>query len=188
MLDDQSNLWNMLADPSPDAASSDSSDPITAHIDRTWQGVEESAIDDIRHMNMRERYPAVEQMCKARFKVRVVKWRASQSGCAWQVMYRDGTTANLIASPRPRGPISAGIFLHEIGHHAIGFKVFRPRCLEEYVAWQWSLDAMRRFNLNITPKLHHRVDLSLRYAIAKAQRRGLKRMPAVLLPFMRPAV
>ena len=188
MLDDAANLWNMLADPAPAAESPDARDPITAHIERTWQGVEKAAIAAMGAMPMRQRYPAVEQLCKSRFEVRVIKWRTSQSGCAWQVMYRDGTTANLIASPRPRGPISTGIFLHEIGHHAIGFKVFRPRCLEEYVAWQWSLDAMRRFNLNITPKLHHRVDLSLRYAIAKAQRRGLKRMPAVLLPFMRPAV
>ena len=61
--------------------------------------------------------------------VGVRKWRSSMSGVAWQVTYRDGTVARLIESPRPRGPVSAAIFLHEIGHHAIGLGRFRPRCL-----------------------------------------------------------
>ena len=40
--------------------------------------------------------------------------------------------------------MSAAIFCHEIGHHAIGFTRYKPRCLEEYHAWAWSFAEMER--------------------------------------------
>ncbi|UCD75693.1 MAG: hypothetical protein JSV91_02025, partial [Phycisphaerales bacterium] len=105
------------------------------------------------------------------------------SGCAWTVHYTDGTVSRLIESPYPRGPVSCAIFLHEVGHHALGLRRFNPRCLEEYHAWQWALQVMRERKLNVTAAVEKRMAESLRYALAKARRRGLKRIPAELAPF-----
>ncbi len=133
--------------------------------------------------SMLDRYDRMVQVMLARYNVRVRKWRSSSSGCAWQVIYRDGTVANLIESPRPRGPLSAAIFLHEIGHHAIGLDVYKPRCLEEYHAWMFALTAMKEHDLNITDAVHDRVRRSLKYAVAKAKRRGIRSLPPELLEF-----
>ena len=76
------------------------------------------------------------------------------------------------------------IFLHEIGHHAIGFDVYKPRCLEEFHAWRWSLQAMEAHGLPISDRVRFRVASSLHYAIAKATRRGIKALPAELVPYM----
>jgi hypothetical protein len=135
-------------------------------------------------VSMEAKYEAMTREMLARYNVRVRKWRTSMSGIAWYVTYRDGHVQRLIESPRPRGPMSAAIFLHEIGHHAIGFNVYKPRCLEEYHAWQFSLREMERLGLNITESVHRRVDRSLRYAVAKAQRRGIREVPAELLPYL----
>ena len=123
------------------------------------------------------RYLRMEREMLARHAVRVRKWRSGSSGVAWQVVYRDGSTSRLIEAPRPRGPVSAAIFLHEIGHHAIGFATYKPRCLEEYHAWRFALDEMERWGLSITPRVRARVRDSLKYAIDKAQRRGLRQVP-----------
>ena len=136
---------------------------------------------------MQAKYDLAVRECLDEFGVRVRKWRTSMSGVAWEVRYEDGRAARLIEAPRPRGPMSAAVFLHEIGHHAIGFGVHRPRCLEEYHAWAWSLAEMERRGLNVTPAVRKRMNDSLRYAVDKAQRRGLKRLPAELVPFTRPA-
>lgn len=134
--------------------------------------------------SMLARYDRMVQTMLARHNVRVRKWRSSSSGCAWQVLYRDGTVVNLIESPRPRGPLSAAIFLHEIGHHAIGLDVYKPRCLEEYHAWMFSLAAMKEHDLNITDAVHNRVRRSLKYAVGKAKRRGIKSLPPELHEFV----
>ncbi len=115
--------------------------------------------------------------------IRVRRWRSSTTGCAWQVHYRDGTTARLIEAPYPKGPVSCAVFLHEIGHHAIGFTRYKPRCLEEYMAWKWALDTMAQWGLNITPSVERRVQRSLKYAVIKAQRRGIKNLPEELLQY-----
>lgn len=133
--------------------------------------------------SMLARYDRMVQVMLARHSIRVRKWRTSSSGCAWQVIYRDGTVANLIESPRPRGPLSAAIFLHEIGHHAIGLDVYKPRCLEEYHAWMFALAAMKEHDLNITDAVHNRVRRSLKYAVGKAKRRGIKSLPPELHEF-----
>ena len=90
---------------------------------------------------MQLRYDGLVDEMKKIHGVRVVKWRSSTSGCAWQVQYADGTNARLIESPYPRGPMSCAVFMHEIGHHAIGFNRYRPRCLEEYHAWRGRVGA-----------------------------------------------
>jgi hypothetical protein len=133
---------------------------------------------------MEEKYEAVTRDMLAKYDIRVRKWRTSMSGIAWYVTYRDGRVQRLIESPKPKGPMSVAIFLHEVGHHAIGFNVYKPRCLEEYHAWQFSLREMERLGLNITPSVQRRVQRSLRYAVAKAQRRGIKQVPVELHSYL----
>lgn len=132
---------------------------------------------------MDQRYERITQEMLARFGVRVRRWRSSMSGMAWELRYGDGTRKRLIESPRPRGPMSMAVFLHEIGHHAIGFDRYKPRCLEEYHAWAWALATMRELGLNVTDGVEHRMRESLWYAVSKAQRRGLRVLPAELEPY-----
>src|SRR5215475_16043341 len=80
---------------------------------------------------------------KDRHDVRVRKWRRSMSGCAWRVYYHDGRAINWIESPRPRTPLSLAIFLHEVGHHVIGFDRHDLGCEEEYLAWKWAIETMK---------------------------------------------
>ncbi len=133
---------------------------------------------------MQQRYDALVGEMKKTHGVRVRKWRSSMTGCAWEMHYANGNISRLLESPYPKGPMSCAIFLHEIGHHAIGFRVYRPRCLEEYHAWKWSLNCMREKGFNVTANVEKRMADSLRYALDKALRRGLKRIPAELLPFL----
>lgn len=133
-----------------------------------------------------ERYDNMARELLARHGVRVRKWRTSMSGVAWQITYRDGTVSRLIEAPRPRGPMSAAVFCHEIGHHAIGFHRYKPRCLEEFHAWDWAIKEMERRGLNVTDRVRQRMHESLHYAIQKAARRGLRTLPRELEPFLPP--
>jgi len=135
---------------------------------------------------MRDRYERMTRETLSEHGVRVRRWRSAMSGCAWEVHYADGRVARLIEAPRPRGPMSAAVFLHEIGHHAIGFHRFRPRCLEEHHAWAWAIAEMQRRGLRVTPNVRRRMHDSLHYAVAKARRRGLRRLPVELTPYLRP--
>ncbi len=147
-----------------------------------------SAAAPSRAESAQETYDRVVQHMLTTHKIRVRRWRTAMSGVAWYVEYRDGTISRLLESPKPKGPMSMAIFLHEVGHHAIGFNRYKPRCLEEYHAWRWSLDAMEAQGLNITESVRYRMHLSLWYAVSKARRRGLKMLPVELAPFTeRPA-
>ena len=137
-----------------------------------------------RETPMQLRYEQITKQMLAEHGVRVRKWRTSMSGVAWQVTYKDGSVSKLIESPKPKGPMSAAVFLHEIGHHAIGFGTYKPRCLEEYYAWKFSIEKMEELGLNVTDRVHQRMHESLEYAVAKALRRGLKRVPEELLPYL----
>jgi hypothetical protein len=134
--------------------------------------------------SMRDKYARVTQESLETYGVRVCKWRTSMTGCAWEVYYHDGRTSRLIEAPCPKGPMSAAIFLHEIGHHAIGLGRYSPRCLEEYHAWMWSITEMQRQGLNVTEPVHRRMRESLEYALDKALRRGLKRIPLELETYL----
>jgi len=131
-----------------------------------------------------EHYDHVVRLMLAKYNIKVRKWRKSSSGVAYELLYRDGTIKRLIESPYPKGPMSMAIFLHEIGHHAIGFNVYKLRCLEEYHAWAFSIAAMEEHGLNITDSVRRRMHRSLHYAVAKASRRGLKTLPAELVPYL----
>ncbi len=136
---------------------------------------------------MSAKYERLTRELLAAHDVRVRKWRKSMSGIAWCVHYRGGKTVRLIEAPRPTGPMSAAVFCHEIGHHAIGFDVYKPRCLEEYHAWAWALGEMQRRGLNITDKVRERVRKSLEYAVAKSIRRGIKGLPPELAEYVQGA-
>lgn len=119
--------------------------------------------------------------CKHRIRVR--KWRKQMSGISWQVNYEDGRVIRWIEAPYPRTPISLAIFLHEVGHHVIGFDKYKHRCEEEYHVWRWTLDEMRRLGQEPDEKVLNRVNLSMQYAVGKALRRGIKRLPDSLQQF-----
>ena len=129
------------------------------------------------------RYDELVAEMKAEHGIRVNKWRGSTSGCAWEVTYRDGAVSRLIESPYPRGPMSCAVFMHEVGHHAIGLHRYRPRCLEEFHAWRWGLEEMTRRGFSVTDRVLARRDDALRYAVEKALRRGLRRLPVELAPW-----
>ncbi len=134
--------------------------------------------------SMQARYDVVVDQMLAKYEIRVRKWRSGMTGIAWYVTYKDGRQVRLIEAPKPKGPMSAAVFLHEIGHHAIGFNTYKPRCLEEYHAWAWSLAAMEEHGLNITDAVRHRMHLSLWYAVQKAKRRGIREVPPELTPYL----
>jgi hypothetical protein len=119
-----------------------------------------------------------------RHEIRVKKWRRNMSGCAWRTYYIDGRSTNWIESPQPRTPISLAIFLHEVGHHVIGFERYRKRCEEEYHVWNWALAEMQKLGISPDEKVRRRFELSMQYAVEKAMRRGIKDLPAPLAQFL----
>jgi hypothetical protein len=137
----------------------------------------------VKKQSQKDRYNEVAAEMLGKYDVRVRRWRKSMSGLAWQVEYRGGRIERLIESPEPRSPLSMAIFLHEIGHHAIGLAQHKPRCLEEYLAWKFSLEHMELLGLPVTDRVRTRVKRSLKYAVAKAQRRGLRVVPPELMPY-----
>ncbi|MBX4211156.1 hypothetical protein KW783_04280 [Candidatus Parcubacteria bacterium] len=104
------------------------------------------------------------------------------SGCAWGAT--DGHKKwNYIEAPVPRTDLSFAIFVHEIGHHVIGFSRFRLRCLEEFHVWNWAIDQMKLVGIEPTFRVTHRMNRSLEYAVHKALARGLKEVPQELLSY-----
>jgi hypothetical protein len=116
--------------------------------------------------------------------IRVRKYRKTMSGCAWRVTYSDGRAINWIEAPRPVSPISLAIFLHEVGHHVIGFDTYRRRCEEELAAWDWAIQTMRAHGIEPDDRVLRRYDLSMRYAVEKAVRRGIKQLAPDLHAFL----
>ena len=136
-----------------------------------------------RNKDRQDRFAPIVLLMKRRYGVRVRKWRRSMSGCAWRVTYGDGRAINWIESPRPRTALSLAIFLHEVGHHAIGFEAFKKRCEEEYHVWQWAIKQMRDLGIEPDERVKRRFELSMRYAVGKAERRGIKDLPEPLQQF-----
>jgi len=124
---------------------------------------------------------------KRRYDLRVKRWRKTMSGCAWQVYHADGRTVNWVEAPYPRTPISLAIFLHEVGHHVIGFEKYKKRCEEEYHAWVWAIAEMKKAGIQPDARVLRRFNLSIQYAVDKAVRRGIKTLPAALQPYARAA-
>lgn len=132
-------------------------------------------------------YDELANELQARYQIRVRRWRRTMSGCAWAVLYAGGTSVNWIESPVPRSPLSLAIFLHEIGHHQIGFYTFRRRCEEEHAAWQWAIREMRRLGIEPDTRVVGRVRRAMEYSVGKAMRRGLSIVPESLQQYARAA-
>ena len=128
-------------------------------------------------------YGGIVSQIKKRYGIRVKRWRTNMTGCAWQVRYRDGRVIRWIESPRPKSPISLAIFLHEVGHHVIGFEAYKRRCEEEYHAWRWAIETMRELGVEPDQRVLQRFELSMAYAVDKALRRGIKDLPEILTQF-----
>lgn len=105
--------------------------------------------------------------------VRVCHWRSNMSGIAWI-----GHPDRPIEAPHPKSPMSFAVLAHEVGHQALGR--VRPRWREEHLAWQFALDAMERLGVPVTDRVRQRYADSMRYALVKARRRGLKQIPEEL--------
>ena len=129
-------------------------------------------------------YAWIVERMKQQHDIRIRRWRRNMSGCAWSVYYHDGRQINWIESPFPKTPISLSIFLHEVGHHAIGFNRYRTRCQEEYHAWQWAIERMMQLGIQPDAKVMRRFELSMRYAVGKAVRRGIRSLPSPLEQFI----
>ena len=127
-------------------------------------------------------YPAMARELVRKYKVFIRKWRRQMSGAAWELTYRDGRIKRLIAAPRPKGPVSAAIFLHEIGHHAIGFKRYDSRCLEEHYVWQWTFREMESRGIPITPRVLKHFRRSM-YHYVKRSTRQHDAVPPELMHF-----
>jgi hypothetical protein len=129
-------------------------------------------------------YAPVIALMKSRHDIRIKKWRRNMSGCAWRVYHADGRVVNWIEAPVPRTPISLAIFLHEVGHHVIGFDRYKRRCEEEYHVWVWALEQMQQLGIQLDQRVQRRFTLSMEYAVSKAVRRGLKILPEPLMQFL----
>jgi hypothetical protein len=129
-------------------------------------------------------YAPVIALMKSRYNIRIKKWRQNMSGCAWRVYHADGRVVNWVEAPLPRTPISLAIFLHEVGHHVIGFERYKRRCEEEYHVWLWAMNQMKQLGITLDDRVNRRFALSMEYAVGKAVRRGLKILPEPLTQFL----
>jgi hypothetical protein len=136
----------------------------------------------ISELNMNP-FTAIVQDMRRKYDLRIRKWRTSMSGCAWRVYHADGRAVNWIESPYPKTPISLAIFLHEVGHHVIGFEKYKKRCEEEYHVWLWAIRQMKELGIEPDARVKRRFDLSMQYAVDKAVRRGIKQLPQALHQF-----
>jgi hypothetical protein len=99
--------------------------------------------------------------------VNVRKWRNNTTGVAYTKADDWG-----IESPRPVGPVSFGVFAHEVGHQMLHRHNSKPRWLEEIEAWEYALEQFDRFELPGKDKCKEDARKSLLYAAKKAERRA----------------
>ena len=133
--------------------------------------------------NHRAFYDELVATMKDRYQISIRKWRSSMRGVAYELHYSNGEVKRMISSPKPRSPVSACIFMHEVGHHAIGFRKFRPRCLEEYHVWQWAFNEMRRWGIAVDHRVERHYRRSMYHYVHLAKKRGIKRLPEILQQF-----
>lgn len=137
------------------------------------------------------RYDALVEHMLAIHGLRVKRWRSGTTGVAYELRTpgRRGAPDRIerwIEAPYPKGPVSCAVFLHEVGHHAIGLGAVSPRCLEEYHAWRWATEGLAAAGIPVGVSVERRMREGLEYAVAKAMRRGLRRLPSELVPYLPP--
>lgn len=108
------------------------------------------------------------------------------SGVATRLRYPDGREEAWIEAPFPKTPVSLAIFLHEVGHHAIGFGRYGTRAEEEYHVWLWALNTMKNLGVRPDTRTLRRFERSMQHAVGKALRRGAKCLPPELTRFQPP--
>ncbi len=123
------------------------------------------------------KYAAEALMLFQQYSVRVCHWRSNITGLAWV-----GHPDRPIEGPLPKSELSFAVLAHEVGHHHIGKR--RPRWREELLAWEFACDAMSVLGVPVTERVLARYAASMRYALAKALRRGLKEIPPELEQFL----
>ncbi len=123
----------------------------------------------IRDWPMPAHYGVMVRELKSRYKISIRKWRTNISGVAYELTYRDGRIKRLISAPKPRSPVSAAIFLHEVGHHAIGFRRYSLRCLEEYYVWQWTFREMAARDIPIDARVDRHYKRSMYHYVRLAR-------------------
>lgn len=138
----------------------------------------------VGHRERQRFYAALVAELKTHYKIVVHKWRTQMTGMAYELRYSDGRIKRMILAPRPRSPVSAAIFLHEVGHHAIGFGRYQPRCLEEYYVWQWAFREMRARDIPIEARVLRHYKHSMMHYVYLAKKQGLKELPGELHPFL----
>ncbi|MFM7261963.1 MAG: hypothetical protein ACKO3W_15345, partial [bacterium] len=130
-----------------------------------------------------QRFDAIVADFLERHPLRVKRWRSTLSGVAVLRIFRDGREERTIEAPYPTSALRLAIFLHEVGHHVLGLGVHRPRCLEEYLAWRYAIDRLVELGIAVEGPVARRFERSMQYAVAKAIRRGIRRLPVELLEF-----
>lgn len=104
-----------------------------------------------------------------------------ESGCTCR--WRNGLTGRaftsssdwLIETPPPTTARRFSVFAHEVGHQVLHRGSKLPRWLEEVQAWDFALDAFKRFDLDDLAWLaaYEEAIPSLRYSFKKALRLGV---------------
>lgn len=107
--------------------------------------------------------------------VTVRKWRTSNTGAA-------ATRSALweIEAPEPRGPVSFGVFAHEVAHQLLHRTGSKQRWMQEVEAEDWALEQFDRFELPGRERYEQHAAEHLAYAFAKAIRRS-KRLVAEIV-------
>lgn len=136
-----------------------------------------------RYKRSMANYLKIIRQIKNEYGVRIHRWRTAMTGCAWRVNFSDGRSIRWIQSPYPKTPISLAIFLHEVGHHVVGFDRFNIPSEEEYHVWLWALGKMEEIGVPPDESVFKRFERSMQYAVSKDQRKGMSNLPQSLKRF-----
>jgi hypothetical protein len=128
-------------------------------------------------MHVEGRYAGEALALLQEHQVRVCHWRNNMTGIAWL-----GHPDRAIEAPHPKSSMSFAVLAHEVGHQSLGR--MRPRWHEEQQAWLFAFAAMEAHKIPVTDNVVERYRSAMRYALAKALRRGLKQIPAELVEFL----
>lgn len=117
-------------------------------------------------MKQRDRFLAAADVLVRESGVTVRKHRSSTSGVAYTRADDWG-----IAAPEPVGPVSFGVFAHEVGHQMLHRGNSLPRWLEEIEAWEFALAQFERFELPGVARSRSDAAKHLRHVAGRAGRR-----------------
>jgi len=102
------------------------------------------------------------------------RWRSGNTGTAatsdkdWE-----------IEAPQPRGPVSFGVFAHEVAHQTLHRRNSKPRWREEVEAEEWALAQFDRFDLAGRERYERHAALHVGRTFLKAIRRSRRERGAL---------